>query len=236
MTQEAQAGQQPPPAAADAISHAAPPNTTAHAQEATQAQQSTQASSSTEGQTGGGNVPAASSSPPIAPAKVLLSPTGQPLARDALGRLYNPAKGEPPPKRQPNADLNQPKSSSDNDLERRDTRIGGLDAIPKDWPELPGNVSLGQEIAWVQAERLRVVKEQANGSVKVDLSKARVPAPSMAALSWLETSIRSYAKFVEVASKQASSGQDEAEFVRRERMAIGEIRSILQEMMVDKQG
>jgi len=76
-----------------------------------------------------------------------------------------------------------------------------------------------------------VVKEQPGRRTKVDLSKASVPAPSMSALSWLETSIRSYAKFVEVASKQASSGQDEAEFVRRERMAIGEIRAILGEMM-----
>jgi len=65
----------------------------------------------------------------------------------------------------------------------------------------------------------------------VDLSKARSPAPSMGTLFWLETAIKNPAKFVEVASKQASSGQDEAEFVRRERMAIGEIRAILQEMM-----
>jgi hypothetical protein len=159
------------------------------------------------------------------------------LARGPDGKLYNPAKGPPPPKdprlgekAQSAVLLNSPKPSEDNDLEKRDTRIGGLSDIPKGWKELPSNVSLGVEVAWVQAERLRVVIETPRGGIKVDLSKARSPAPSMAALSWLETSIRSYAKFVEVAAKQASSGQDEAEFVRKERMALAEIRGILEEM------
>jgi hypothetical protein len=80
-----------------------------------------------------------------------------------------------------------------------------------------------------------VVKEQSSGRVKVDLSKARFPAPSMSAIGWLETSIRSYAKFIEVASKQASSGQDEAEFVRKERMQIAEIDALLAEMY-DEEG
>jgi hypothetical protein len=132
-----------------------------------------------------------------------------------------------------------PKPNAEAELERK-AGIRGLDAIPKGWPQLPSSVSLGQEIAWVQSERLLIVKEQPSGGIKVDLSKARSPAPSMSALSWLETSIRSYAKFVEVAAKQASSGQDEAEFVRRERMAIGEIRALLEEMKdagkVDKGG
>ena len=105
-----------------------------------------------------------------------------------------------------------------------------MDAIPKGWPDLPSNVSLSMEIAWVQSERLRVVKDGPGSSVKVDLSKARSPAPSMAALSWLETSIRSYAKFIEVASKTASQANDEAEFVRKERMAIAEIDALLAEM------
>lgn len=111
--------------------------------------------------------------------------------------------------------------------------IQGLSTIPKNWPDLPGNVSLSSEVAWVQAERLRVVLERPSGGVRVDLSKARTPAPSMAALSWLETSIRSYAKFVEVAAKQAGVGQDEAEFIRKERMAINEIRALLAEMHQD---
>ena len=196
-------------------------------------QQATPAQSTNEA----GNVIPASPAARDGPQRVLLSPTGQPLARDSKGRLYNPAKGPPEPASRTMSYASEkvanPNPVADNDLERN-PGIHGLDAIPKGWPHLPSNVSLSQEIAWVQGERLLVVKETPSRGIKVDLSKARVPAPSMSALSWLETSIRSYAKFVEVASKQASSGQDEAEFVRRERMQVGEIRSILEEMRVDK--
>ncbi len=120
----------------------------------------------------------------------------------------------------------------ENDLERK-AGMKGLDAIPKGWPVLPSSVSLGVEIGWVQSERLLVVKDQANGGIRVDLSKARTPAPSMSALSWLETSIRSYAKFIEVAAKTASSGVEEQEFIRRERMQIAEIDALLAEMELD---
>lgn len=148
------------------------------------------------------------------------------------------------PKRQTPADLKTAANTSrandlgqgSGDSDPARGGIAGLDVIPKGWPELPGNVSLGVEIAWVQSERLSVVKELPTGRIKVDLIKASVPAPSKSAIGWLETSIRSYAKFIEVASKQAGSSSDEAEFVRKERMAIGEIRSILAEMLVDKRG
>jgi hypothetical protein len=68
----------------------------------------------------------------------------------------------------------------------------------------------------------------------VDLSKAMSPAPSWAALGWLETSIRAYAKFVDVAAKASASVEDERDMVRRERLAIDEIRSLLTEMLPDR--
>jgi hypothetical protein len=198
------------------------------------APQPPQAATPTTSTNEAGNIPAGSPATSSGQSPRLMSPTGQPLARAPDGRLYNPAKGEPPPKATPMADMKPlPVRTYDESAGESLTPKGGikgLDAIPKGWPQLPGNVSQGQEIAWVQSERLLVVKEQAAGGIRVDLSKARSPAPSMAALSWLETSIRSYAKFIEVASKQASSGQDEAEFVRKERMAIGEIDALLAEM------
>jgi len=191
-----------------------------------------------------GNMLDASPTVSAAQKPVLVSPTGQPLARGPDGRLYNPAKGEPPPKAQSAALLNSPKPLQAKDINsggfpeggNTDSGISGLDAIPKHWPKLPPNVSLSVEISWVQAERLYVVKEQPGKRTKVDLSNATSPAPSMAALSWLETSIRSYAKFIEVASKTAAASNDEAEFVRKERMAIAEIRSILREMMPEAKG
>ncbi len=112
-------------------------------------------------------------------------------------------------------------------------RVQGLGEIPDSWPDLPDNASLAAEIAWVQSQRLRIVEERPNGSTVVRLDRARSPAPSMAALGWLETSIRSYAKFIDVAAKATAQQQDEQANIRRERMAIDEIRGLLAEMHQD---
>ena len=76
--------------------------------------------------------------------------------------------------------------------------------------------------------------EQASGATSVVLGKALSPAPSWAALGWLETSIRSYAKYVDVAAKATAIADGEASVVRRERMAIEEVKALLDEMMEDE--
>jgi hypothetical protein len=95
---------------------------------------------------------------------------------------------------------------------------------------MPSNASLGAEVSWVQANRLRVVRESAD-RVTVDLSKALSPAPSYATLGWLETSIKTYAKFVDVAAKATASQDGEAAEIRREVQSIAEVRRILAEML-----
>lgn len=107
-----------------------------------------------------------------------------------------------------------------------DTRIHGLSEIPAGWPQLPANASLQAEISWVSANRLRV-----RDGTGVDLSRALSPAPSYSALSWLETSILFPAKFADISVKATAQQDDEREGVRREKMAIEEIRSILAEML-----
>ena len=82
----------------------------------------------------------------------------------------------------------------------------------------------------MQAQRLRIVTEQASGATVVHLDRAGSPAPSWAALGWLETSIRSYAKFVDVAAKATSTVDGEAGVWRRERVAIEEMEELLEEM------
>lgn len=111
-----------------------------------------------------------------------------------------------------------------------DSQVVGLGDLPENWPKLPPNAPLAAEIQWVQANRLQCVTEIGDRSV-VDLSKALTPAPSYAALGWLETSIRAYTKFVDVAAKATASLEDEREHVRRERMAIDDIRKLLAEMV-----
>jgi cytoskeletal protein RodZ len=49
-------------------------------------------------------------------------------------------------------------------------------------------------------------------------------------LGWLETSIRSYAKFVDIVSRALSTAVDEQDSVRRERLALAEITALLDEM------
>ena len=108
--------------------------------------------------------------------------------------------------------------------------IQGLGDIPPAWPDLPDNASLASEVGWVQANRLRIVEENPGRATVVRLDKAHSPAPSWAALGWLETSVRSYAKFVDVAAKATASEDGEAAVMRRERMAIEEVRALLDEM------
>ena len=74
---------------------------------------------------------------------------------------------------------------------------------------------------------------KASGSTRVQLNRARTPVPSWAALGWLETSIRSYAIYIDIVAK---SLKDEQEHVRREKMAIDEIRGLLAEMVDDQDG
>jgi len=107
--------------------------------------------------------------------------------------------------------------------------VQGLGTIPVTWPTLPDNASLQAELGWVQSQRLSIVEERGNTTV-VHLERASSPAPSKAALGWLETSIRSYAKYVDIVSRALSTQVDEQEHIRRERMRLDEITSLLDEM------
>jgi hypothetical protein len=112
---------------------------------------------------------------------------------------------------------------------RSESTVAGLSEIPESWPSLPPNASLGVEVSWVLANRIRVIRED-NDGIKVDLSKALTPAPSYATLGWLETSIRAFAKFVDVSAKASAAGQDDADKVKREKLEIAEIRELLGQM------
>lgn len=110
-----------------------------------------------------------------------------------------------------------------------DPQVQGLSEIPAGWPQLPANASLQAEISWVSANRLRV-----RDGNRVDLSRALSPAPSYSALSWLETSILFPSKFADISVKATANQDDEKEYIRREKMAIEEVRAILAEMLEDK--
>ena len=65
----------------------------------------------------------------------------------------------------------------------------------------------------------------------VDLTRALSPAPSYATLGWLETSIKTYAKFVDVAAKATSVQDNEQAEIRREIQSIEEVRRLLASML-----
>ena len=144
-----------------------------------------------------------------------------------LDRLYPPPV--PSPDRLPGDEIAQaaPRDSG---------QIRGLSDLPEDWPELPANASLSSEVGWVQANRLRIVTDQAGGATSVNLDRALSPAPSWAALGWLETSIRSYAKFVDVAAKATAVDDGEGAVMRRERVSLDDVLRLLDEMCVDDGG
>ena len=76
----------------------------------------------------------------------------------------------------------------------------------------------------------QIVKEDENKQEGEISSADRV---SWAALGWLETSIRSYAKYVDVAARASGGDDDEGAVMRRERMAIEEIAELIDEMKQD---
>ena len=131
------------------------------------------------------------------------------------------------------ADEYPPLPVTELETETVSVRVQGLGTIPSSWPDLPDNAPLHMELAWGQSHRLLVVEERSPGVAVVHLDRSRSPAPSWAALSWLETSIRSYAKFVDILAKSLKDEQDEAADIRRERMQIDEIRELLAEMHQD---
>lgn len=110
-------------------------------------------------------------------------------------------------------------------------QVRGLDRIPPAWGTLPANASLQSEIGWVQANRLLVVEDSLAGGTIVRLKRALSPAPSHAALGWLETSIRSYAKYIDVVARAMSSTITEHEQVQREKHSIEEIHEVLRQML-----
>jgi hypothetical protein len=65
----------------------------------------------------------------------------------------------------------------------------------------------------------------------VDLARSLGPAPSHAALGWLETSILYPAKFADVTVKASGDSQDDQEDVRREKIALTDMTVLLSEVM-----
>ena len=108
-------------------------------------------------------------------------------------------------------------------------RVPGLSDIPESWGELPANTSLQTELSWVQSNRLRVGEELASGATVVRLDRAMSPAPSWAAIGWLETSIRVFSKYCDIVAKaaaklrkaQEAAEQKQAARPRKKRQAAG---------------
>ncbi len=135
-----------------------------------------------------------------------------------LDRLYPPLEPEP---------------TEDSDEEFGDAAGGsitGLNDIPECWGDLPPSSSLASDIRWVHANRVFVLEETTSGTI-VHLDRADRPAPSKAALGWLETSIRAYSKYCDIAAKATARYDDEPKVVRRERFSVEQVRQLLSEML-----
>lgn len=106
----------------------------------------------------------------------------------------------------------------------------GLGRLPRSWPPLADNAQLPVELGWVQANRLRVVEERQNGEPIIRLKRAGSPAPSWAALGWLDTAIRNPAKWADICARGMAQQELESDLVKRERRSIEDVRSLLSDM------
>ena len=145
-----------------------------------------------------------------------LFPPPEPAAVEDQEPAEDPEPAEPAPDPPPIAD------------DGGDDHLRGLGDIPDSWPDLPANATLAAEVQWVQSNRLRVVDGR-----QVDLSRALAPAPSHAALAWLETAVLFPSKWADVTIKTTSHAEDDREATRRERLAIAEVEELLREMTAD---
>ena len=151
-----------------------------------------------------------------------------------IDRLYPPVPGvDPLPIIEESPIVAIPHEAAIEVVTPSDAGVSGLGSVPTGWPVLPSNASLAAEIQWVQSSRIDVVEELPGGAVRVDLGRADHPAPSKSALGWLETSIRAYSKYCDIAAKATASQEDEREHVRRERLAISDVSDLLAEMVGD---
>ena len=147
-------------------------------------------------------------------------------ANREVERVFDMRAMEQEPKEPEPTPDTDPSAKEPTKLAAADEGVPGLGDLPSSWGELPSNASLQAEISWVSANRLRV--RDGNG---VDLSRALSPAPSYSALSWLETSILFPSKFADISVKATQNQEDEKEHIRREKMAIEEVRGLLEEML-----
>lgn len=108
-------------------------------------------------------------------------------------------------------------------------REGIAQQIPADWPPIPDNAALAVELAWVQSNRLRVVEGRT-----MHLDRAGSPAPSWAALGWLDTAISNPAKWADICAKGLGQQELESDITKRERRSIAEVRALLREMRATK--
>lgn len=140
-------------------------------------------------------------------------------------------KPEPDPVEEPAEEVVEEAPKAPDPAPVEPDSVPGLGDIPSDWPKMSANAPHQVEISWVSANRL--VVRRGSG---VDLSKALSPAPSYSALSWLETSILFPSKFADISVKATQNQEEDKEEVRREKLAIEEIRSLMKEMLEDRGG
>jgi len=108
------------------------------------------------------------------------------------------------------------------------------DASPIPWPDLPTVGDFGEEVRWVHQQYIRIVEEGLRGRV-IHWDRASVKPPSAGACSlarWAAENRTAFYKDMlpKIMAKADDQAEEEAN-IRRERMAIDEIRGLLAQMI-----
>lgn len=131
----------------------------------------------------------------------------------------NTRGGTPPSHVEVNVDLPPPDR-----MERRSEP-------PAEWGELPDNASQVEEVKWVYANYMRVVRRTREGHDRVQLKSASCPAPSHGTFTLLNFAITNQAGFLNLWQKVCKDKTEgEEEQVKKEKKSIAEIRAIIEQM------
>ncbi len=118
----------------------------------------------------------------------------------------------------------------DEDAKGRAVVLVGSSALPDTWGELPDSAPFEVEIEWVHQNRVLVVEDRASGKSLLHWERARKPAPSYGAVNLMEFAATNRKGFMDILQRVKPGDNGDEENIRREKMKIGEIQRILDEI------
>ena len=121
------------------------------------------------------------------------------------------------------------KSPPAGDQSRWQGEIGGHD-VPQSWGNLPESAPFDAEVEWVHQNMVLVIEERGTKGPKFHWDRAQSAAPSHGARNLMQFAATNRAGFMNMLQRVKPGAGGEEDIVRREKVKIGEIERILEEL------